>query len=82
MEEAGCEAELEGLSGISFEEERQRWQGETRPSNLNLNVTDGKVDLQASQASLAPAGAAGTGFPTLAVCEWGGQDSGSGRHKM
>lgn len=46
-EEAGC-----GGRGMSLGEERERRQGETRPSKPNLQVTDGKMDIQASKDSL------------------------------
>lgn len=54
-----------GIRGISFGEERERWQGETRPSKLNLHVTDGKD----GQSSLL--GQPGTWFilqPQLLAC--------------
>lgn len=48
VEGAGWGAVLEEKGGMSFGEERERWQGETRPSKPNLHVSDGKMDIQAS----------------------------------
>lgn len=41
VEERGVGQGAGGISGVSFGEERGRWQGDTRPSKRDLRVTAG-----------------------------------------
>lgn len=74
VEEAGCWGRAWGISGISFGEQRERWQGETRPSKLEFMChrwRDGRPSLS---------GQPGTWFvlqPQLLACRRGPSVAGS-----